>query len=240
MFSIAGKTVFITGADGGIGFCLLKECLARGARTVYASGKNIQRMGEIEREFAGRVKAVTLDVTDHAAAQQCAQACSDTDILINNAGVETAVSFLSEQGVEKAAFEMRVNYFGMHNVTHSFKGALLARPQAAIVNILSIASFTIIPKLATYCASKAAGHVLTQAIRAELKNTNVAVIGVYPGYVDTAMIQNLDVIKVTPESIAVEICAGIEQGLNSIFPDVMSKALGQSRDYKTQFFDETL
>jgi len=239
-FPIEGKTVFITGADGGIGLCLLEECLRRGARLVYASGRNTDRLKEIENIFGHRVTAITLDVTDYATAQRYALACADTDILINNAGVEAAVSFLNLQGVGKAAFEMNVNYFGMHNVTHAFKDTLLARPCAAIVNILSIASFTIIPKLATYCASKAAGHVLTQACRAELAETGVSVIGVYPGYVDTAMVQNLDVVKVTPESIAVEICAGVEQGATSIFPDPMSKALSQSGHCKTPFIDESL
>ena len=240
MVSIEGKAVFLTGADGGIGLCLLKECLRRGARIVYASGRNAGRLAEIEGEFAGRVKAVALDVTDYAAAQQCALACADTDILVNNAGVETAVSFLSDKGVDNAAFEMRVNYIGMHNVTHAFKQVLLARPRAAIVNVLSIASFTIIPKLATYCASKAAAHILTQAVRAEMAGSSVAVLGVYPGYVDTAMIQQLDVVKATPESIAVEICTGIEQETAFIFPDAMSRALSQTAAFRTAFVDETL
>ncbi len=240
MVSIEGKTVFITGGDGGIGLCLLKECLERGARRVYASGRNTARLKEIEAEFSGRVVAVTLDVTDHAAARACALACADTDIVVNNAGVEAAVTFLSEHGPEKAAFEMRVNYFGVHNVTHAFKDVLAARPEAAIVNILSIASFTIIPKLATYCASKAAAHILTLATRAELAKTGISVIGVYPGYVDTPMVKNLDVVKVTPESIAVEICEGIEQGAHYIFPDPVSKKLARSRHYETRFFDESL
>lgn len=46
--NINGKTIFITGADGGIGYSLLKEFINRDAKKIYAAGINKKRLLEIE------------------------------------------------------------------------------------------------------------------------------------------------------------------------------------------------
>lgn len=237
MSKISGNVVLITGADGGIGYELLKETIKRGASKIYATGINTKRLLEIEKEFGGIVRAITLDVTDNAQIVKVAEMCYDTSILFNNAGVEFAVSFGNPGALKKAALETNVNYLGVHNVSHSFLKHMLNRDtESYIVNVLSIASFVIIPQIATYCASKAAAHIFTQAFRQELKDTRIKVIGVYPGFVDTKMIKNFNVAKVTPELIASAVCEGIENGAESIFPDAMSKALSQTLTWQNQFY----
>jgi short-subunit dehydrogenase len=120
---------------------------------------------------------------------------------------------------------MKVNYEGTHNMSHTFWDSLSKKPESTIVNMLSVASFTLIPQLATYCASKAAAHTLTRSLRAESEGTSIRIFGIYPGYVDTKMTQNIvDVEKVTPELIAKETCDGIENGTLDVFPDKMAKA----------------
>ncbi|WP_394776002.1 SDR family NAD(P)-dependent oxidoreductase [Flavobacterium sp.] len=82
-----------------------------------------------------------------------------------------------------------------------------------IVNILSIGSTAFIKRLGTYCASKAAAHLLTQSIKQDLEEKGIKVIGVYPGYVNTEMSQDVThVEKASPESVATSICQGIEAG----------------------------
>ncbi len=89
---------------------------------------------------------------------------------------------------------------------------------------MSLASLVIIKCLATYCASKAATHILTNTIRDELKEKNIQMIGVYPGYVNTAMLpEEVSVKKAEPNEIAIAICDGIEKEEKNIFPDEMSK-----------------
>ena len=95
-----------------------------------------------------------------------------------------------------------------------------------------MASFSLILKLGTYCASKAAAHFLTQGLRAESSSTNIKIFGVYPGYVDTEMTKNIDVDKANPHDIAADICHGIERDILDIFPDKMSQDLADKITYK--------
>lgn len=230
---IKNRNIFITGADGGIGYALLKECIELGAKKIYASGINSERLSLIEQEMPSRIKAITLDVTNYEECVCISNEIKDVDILINNAGVECATNFTEDHSIKAARFETSVNYLGIHNLCYSFKDNLLTRQEACIVNMLSVGSFVIVPNLATYCASKAAAHILTQAIRGELSDSNIEVLGVYPGYIDTEMTNNLDVDKVSPESICGEICKGIINNDEYIFPDYMSKTISQKTVYKT-------
>lgn len=236
--NINGKTIFITGADGGIGYSLLKEFINRDAKKIYAAGINKKRLLEIEKSFPTKVKSIELDVINIDMCLQVAEICSDTDILVNNAGVECAIPFMDSKSIKSVNFESNVNYIGVHNVSISFKDILTTKNESVIVNILSVGSFIVIPKLASYCASKSAAHVLTEAMRKELNSTNVKVHGVYPGYVDTEMTRDLNVEKVTPESISIEICDGISSGDDYIFPDYMSKSLSKDFKYKLNFYTD--
>ncbi len=224
MRNIAGKVVLLTGANGGIGGALLEELVQRGVKKVYATGLEMIDLKLLQAKYPEIVVPVELDVTNLAAIQACHKACDDTDILINNAGVEFATRFIGNKSLKAAQIEMQVNYFGVHHMCAVFWDSLLARSESSIVNMLSVASFTHIPQLATYCASKAAAHVLTRSLRKESEGTSLMVHGIYPGYVDTKMTKNIaDVKKVTPELIAIETCNGLEQGVLDVFPDDMAK-----------------
>mgnify|MGYP000022236890 CR=1 FL=1 len=228
---IKGKTVLITGASGGIGKCLVQEFLNRGAAKIYAADLNVDTL-----TCHAKIFPIKLDVTQLADIENCRQRCSDTDILINNAGVELASPVFS-QSPFKAKLEMDVNCLGVHNLCVAFWDTLKNKESAAIINILSIASFVVIPKLATYCASKAAAHSITQAFRHESMDTNVQVFGVYPGYVDTDMTKNIDVEKITPEQLVINICNKVETNIIDIFPDAMSSELARSCWPQTSILD---
>jgi len=233
---IAGKTILITGASGGIGSCLLDQFISRKAKKIYAADLNKDSLEILKAQYGDIIAPIKLDVTNQNDVQSCRNICEDIDILINNAGVEYAKSFLSEGSIRASSIEMAVNYFGVHNLCFSFWDALKEKESPAIINILSIASFSLILKLGTYCASKAAAHFLTQGLRNEAITTNIKIFGVYPGYVDTNMTKNLDVVKATPQDIAANICNDVECDILDIFPDAMSKNLSKQIDYKSYVF----
>lgn len=235
---IKNSTVLITGACGGIGSSLLEECINKQAKKIYAAGINMDNLNALKIKYPEKVIPVKLDVTNINDVIACHEMCSDTDILINNAGVECATRFLGEKSLKASQFEMSVNYFGVHNLCHTFWESLKSKNSACIVNMLSIGSFTIVMKLGTYCASKSAAHFLTQSLREESKNTNINIFGVYPGYVDTSMTKNIDVEKATPQQIAAEVCDGIEKGSLDIFPDKMSKNLAIQINHVNKVFAE--
>ncbi len=80
--------------------------------------------------------------------------------------------------------------------------------------------------LATYSASKAAMHSLTQASRAVLAAQGTSVLGVYPGPVDTDMAKDLDMDKTSPQDVATAILDGIESETKNIFPDPFAVGFG--------------
>lgn len=238
MKKIKDSIILITGASGGIGSALLVECVKRGAKKIYATDLNINNLCALQNQYPDIVIPVVLDVVDLNSVIECHESCADTEILFNNAGVEFAARFTDKKSLKSGQLEMAVNYYGMHNLCVTFWESLCAKKSACIVNMLSVASFTLILKLSTYCASKSAAHFLTQALRRESHGTNLSVYGVYPGYVDTQMTQNINVEKATPQQIAFETCDDIEKGILDIFPDKMAKDLAIKTDYQNYIFSE--
>ena len=128
--------------------------------------------------------------------------------------------------VEGGRREMEVNVFGTLAVTQAFAPVLAKNGGGAIANLNSVASFVSFPILATYSASKAATHSLTQVTRAMLRGQNTQVFGVYPGPIDTRMGEALNAEKASPADAARAIVAGIIAGNEEIFPDKTSQGVG--------------
>ena len=105
---------------------------------------------------------------------------------------------------------------------------VLARPQSAIVNVLSLASLAAVPFDTLYSISKAAMFSLSQSLRALLAGRRVSVHAALPGPLDTDMARGLDIPKASPESAAQAIFDGLENGDEEIFPDPMSEPVAES------------
>ena len=219
---VQGKNVVVSGAGGGIGGALVAELVARGAGKVYAAARNVAAVEPLVRQSGERVKAVPLDVTDAGSVARALDQCPDTDILINNAGVNHNMWLLGPTGMEAARAEIEVNYLGTLAMCRAF-APVLTRRQGMIVAIVSIIGLVNLPINGTYCASKAALHSLVQGVRAELAPGGVRVVGVYPGPVDTRLTAGLHMPKATPAKVAAAIVAGIVANEEEIFPDSMSQ-----------------
>jgi NAD(P)-dependent dehydrogenase (short-subunit alcohol dehydrogenase family) len=218
MNNVENTTVLITGANRGIGRALVDEALRRGAKKVYAGTR---------QPFAhsdGRVKPLTLDVTNTAQIQDAVKNVEALDILINNAGL----AFFDDLS-DRAALEqhLAVNLFGTYGVTRAFI-PLLTRSRGAIVNVLSVAALATLPIVPAYSISKAAAFSLSQSLRALLAGRGVRVHAVLAGPVDTDMSRGFDVPKASPESVARAIFDGVENGQEDIFPDPMSESMAES------------
>jgi NAD(P)-dependent dehydrogenase (short-subunit alcohol dehydrogenase family) len=213
--NIAKKTVLITGANRGIGAALVKEALNRGAKRVFAGTRGALPNAD------PRVTALTLDVTNASQIQRAVDEVGALDILINNAGVGIADDLTDLDAIQK---HLDVNLLGPLKVTQAFL-PLLTRSKGAIVNILSVTSVAPFPVIPSYSISKAAALSLTQSQRALLTRQGVGVHGVILGSVDTDMTRGYDIPKVSPESAAVGIFDGLENGEEDIFPDPTSQTL---------------
>lgn len=235
MTQINSSTVLITGADGGIGKALVLECLRLGAKKIYATGLNKSKLEEMFASEA-TIEAVELDVTKPDLIDECVKLCSDTNLLINNAGVELKVPFIADKISQAAALEMQVNYIGLINMINAFVPQMQNIENSGIVNVLSIGALAIVKRLGSYCASKSAAHVLTETIREELEAKSIKIMAVYMGYVNTAMVpEETESAKSSPEEIAQGICKGIMENDSYIFPDQITKEYIRNNPIDTKF-----
>lgn len=211
---IEGSVAVVTGANRGIGRALVEGLVARGARTVYAVSRR-------PLEPKGPVVPLRADITRPEEVAAVADAVKGVTLLINNAGV-AAFGGLLDSPLEAIRRDMETNYFGTLNVVRAILPKMEREGPAAIVNVLTIASLAGMAALAGYSASKAASHSATQALRAELRESNLRVHGVYPGPVDTEMARELPMAKTSPSDVARAILLGIEGDVEDIFPDVVA------------------
>lgn len=223
--SIKDKVVFITGANRGIGKSFVTTALTMGAKKVYATARDQAKLAELVALGDDRLVTLELDVTKQDQVDAAAKAAGDVDVLINNSGMATGGSFLKAADPSKAQLELDVNYLGILRMAIAFAPILKANGGGAMVNILSIAGLTNFPFAASYSASKAAGHSLTQGLRAELGPQNTLVTGVYPGPIDTDMAAGMPFDKESPDVVATKVFDGIAAGEEDIFPDAFAAKL---------------
>jgi NAD(P)-dependent dehydrogenase (short-subunit alcohol dehydrogenase family) len=220
---IQNATVLVTGANRGIGEAYVKALVAAGASRIYAAARSIDSLAEVVALAPDRIVPLALDVTDPAQIEAAAQTAGDVALLINNAGVIGSGGSFAANSIETAQWEMNTNYFGTLSMVRAFAPILKRNGGGAIVNMLSVVSVANAPVFSSYSASKAALHSLTQGIRAELASQGTRSIGVFPGPVDTAMADGLEVDKAAPIDVAKATLAAVEGGIDDVYPDAVSQ-----------------
>ena len=226
--SANGKIAFVSGSNRGIGKAITIELLEQGAAKVYAGARNIASLDELKQQYGARLVPVALNVTDDQSIEAAAKIANDVEILINNAGVYAIGSFLGGNLLESLKTNLDVNLWGVVKVTNTFLKAIMKHEAGAIINVSSVVGLANAPATLAYSISKAAIHSLTQGLRGELKETNILVSGVYPGPIATDMTAGYPMDMETPENVAKEILQGMADGVEDIFPDPMSKQIGQA------------
>lgn len=217
---LQNRTVFVTGANRGIGKAIVEALLKQPVAKIYAAARDVKALNFNDP----RVIPVALDITKR---EQIAAAAkhTDVDLLINNAGALSFAGVITG-APEELMHDMQVNYFGTISMVNAFAPTLEAR-KGGIANVISVVGLASMAGIGGYSASKAALFSATQAMRAELKAKNVQVFGIFPGPIDTDMAKGFEMEKASPQSTAENIVAGILAGSEDIFPDPISAELGK-------------
>ncbi|MBN2993707.1 SDR family oxidoreductase [Pseudomonas cedrina subsp. fulgida] len=176
--------VLITGCSSGIGRALADAFKAAGY-TVWASAR---RPEDVATLAAAGFNALELDVNDGAALLRLAEQLSELDVLVNNAGYG-GMGPLLDGGTEAMQRQFETNVFAIVGVTQALFPAL-RRSKGLVVNIGSVSGVLVTPFAGAYCASKAAVHALSDALRMELAPFGVRVMEVQPGAIDTHFAKN--------------------------------------------------
>ncbi|MCZ6693243.1 MAG: SDR family NAD(P)-dependent oxidoreductase, partial [Bacteroidetes bacterium] len=170
---------------------------------------------------------IELDVTKDDSIANASKIATDVEILVNNAGIFAMGNFLGGNLLESLKINLDINVWGLVKLTNAFLEILRKQESAAIVSISSVAGLANMPMALTYSVSKAAIHSVVQGLRGELKDSNILIVGVYPGPIETDMSKGLEMEKDSPENVASDIIQGIVEGKEDIFSDVMSKQISQ-------------
>jgi NAD(P)-dependent dehydrogenase (short-subunit alcohol dehydrogenase family) len=237
---IGGTVALVTGANRGLGRAFARELVSRGAARVYGAARQPDQVTE------SGVIPIALDITDPGRVAEVAAECADVSLLVNNAGVMRASTFIGAPDLDAARAEMETNYFGTLRMVRAFAPVLAANGGGAIVNMLSITSFYTNPFNSSYGASKAAAWSMTNGIRLELHHQGTLVVAVHSGFIDTDMAALVDLPKNSPESVARQTFDAVEAGQIEVLADERTRTVkaSLSRDHELiyppvqQFWDE--
>jgi NAD(P)-dependent dehydrogenase (short-subunit alcohol dehydrogenase family) len=216
---IDGSVALVTGANRGLGLAYARELVKRGAAKVYGAARNPAAVTE------PGVTPVALDITDPKLVAQVAQQCADVSLLVNNAGVMKASTFIGAPNLDAARLEMETNYFGTLGMCRAFASVLAANGGGAIVNMLSVSSFYTNPFTASYGASKAAAWSLTNGVRLELHHQGTLVVAVHASFIDTEMAALVPGPKDSPESVAQQAFDAVEAGQVEVLADERTRTV---------------
>lgn len=192
-------TVLITGANRGIGLEFARQYLADGWQ-VIACCRNPEQADELRAlaDDEQRLQIEPVDVTDHAQIDAVAGRHSEpVDLLLNNAGIIGPVpipAHIEKQHFGRLDYDLwervlRTNTFGPIKMAEAFLTQVEASEQKKIVSLSStIGSITERDTPAyAYATSKTALNKAMTLLAASLRDRNVIVAVVCPGYVKTRM-----------------------------------------------------
>ena len=185
---LAGKVALITGGARRLGRASAVALAAAGADvaiTFRRSGRQAQQLTRQLERHATRALATPCDVTDpksvRAAVREVARKLGGIDILVNNAASYETVSF-EDLTLRQWDVMFATNVRGPFLVTKEALGCLEKR-QGRIINLGSLGGLQAWATHVHYCSSKAALHMLTQAMAKALA-PEIAVNCVAPGMID--------------------------------------------------------
>ncbi len=194
MKSLKNAWVLVTGAASGIGLACAKAYAVRGANIVMTDINEAALAAAAEPITMLGVQCRTLvcDVSSEASVNACAAAVhadvAALDVLVNNAGTYYLGGFL-ETPLDMWQRMHQVNVMGMVHCTRAFLPHMRAAAgPRRIVNIASLSSFLPAPNLAAYSMSKHAVLGASEVLAMELDRTNVSVLAVFPGIINTPLL----------------------------------------------------
>ncbi len=230
------STVLITGASSGIGAELARELSRRGHHvTLVARRRN--RLTELAGELPAGAEVIAADLSSEQERERLIEQVDNAPRtlagLANNAGYGAFGRF-DRLGVEKERGMIALNVDALHHLTVALVPGMVRRGAGAVLNVASTAAYQPLPGMATYAATKAFVHALSEGVHGELARTGVSVTSLCPGPTRTefsAVAGVEDVESGTPGFLlqdAAEVARagvdGMERGRRTVVPGVQNKA----------------
>ena len=201
----------VTGAGRGIGRAIALLAAENGCRTMLAS-RSADQLAAVQGEIVARGGQASWLRTDLARQEDMAALVQQTldrfgaiDFLVNNAGWGIKAN-VAKARVPDWERTLRINLLAPMILSQLVLPTLVARQSGAVVNIASISGRAGQGGSAAYAASKAGLIAFSQSLFEEVREHNIKVAAIIPGFVDTGMIppvRHLDRSRmIQPEDVA--------------------------------------
>lgn len=192
MFSLSGKTAFITGSSRGIGYGIARALASQGA-DIWLSGAHREGLDaaveEVRRAFPEReVNGVLCDVAKQESVDMALAAigaAGPLHILVNNAGINLRAP-VEDMPDEVWQRMLDTDVTGVFRVSRAALPLLRAQG-GKVINLCSLMSEIARPGIAPYAAAKGAVRQLTRALATEWAQYGIQVNGIAPGFIATDM-----------------------------------------------------
>jgi NAD(P)-dependent dehydrogenase (short-subunit alcohol dehydrogenase family) len=190
------KSVLITGANRGLGRCLVDRFAAQGW-LVFAGDRALASSSTPARDVSGGITLLGLDVQDAASVARAeklvAERSRGLDVLVNNAAVNPLPEYgatLGELDFDAIRLTLEVNAIGPLRVIQSFLPLLERGAHKLIVNVSSEAGslqHSWRDRAYGYCMSKAALNMQTTILARALEPRGISALALHPGWMRTEM-----------------------------------------------------
>jgi short-subunit dehydrogenase len=224
-------TVLITGASAGIGREFARQ-LAPVVNTMVLVARRNDRLEALELELKIvnphlEVFCRQLDLRDQIELERFCDWLDESglsvDLLVNNAGLGDRGAFIDGEWARLHAM-LQVNIAALTYLTYRILPSMRKTGCGAILNVSSAAGFLPMPNLAVYAATKAYVTSFSEALRAELRNSNISVTALCPGPVptefdDTASRTPQGYLSPMPELFTVSVQEVVRTALHAVSRD---------------------
>jgi len=191
---LENKSVVVTGGATGIGFALADGFQKAGCRVAIGSRRQ-SAIDDALRHLGDRVLGRTLDVSDRMSVghffEWVEESLGDVDILVNAAGINIKDRSMDKMMPEMWDQVMAINATGAYNCIPEVLTRMREKKSGMVINISSVAGKRAIALGGVaYSASKFAMTALGTCIANEVAEEGIRVTNVYPGEVDTPILDH--------------------------------------------------
>jgi uncharacterized oxidoreductase len=235
---LKNNTVLITGGTSGFGFEFASRLIELGNKVII-TGRNTEKLLETKLKLPP-VHVIQSDVRkpDNIVElyDEVTREFPELNILINNAGEMRKISLHHDHDLNDITREIEINLMGPIRMVQQFLPHLKQKKNAMILNVTSGIALMPFPLSPVYGASKSGLRSYTQALRVQLKNTNIKVIELVAPGSGTPLnekFRNEDGFNwkmlMAPEKIVDVGIKGMQRDKAEIFPGIAKVALVMSR-----------
>jgi uncharacterized protein len=212
--NLAGRTVLLTGASGGLGQAIARALARRGSNLVLTA-RRTEVLEPLAAETGGR--AVACDLTDRESLLRLVDEAGPVDVLVANAGKPGSgrIESLSLEEIDRA---LDVNLRAPVILARLLCEGMAERGGGHLVFVSSLSGKAATPRTSIYAATKFGLRGFAQALREDMRPLGVGVSTVLPGFIrDAGMFHDAGtklpayVGTKTPDDVADAVLSAIER-----------------------------